>query len=381
MTIVRDPYGVAHVTGKTEADVAFGAGWVTAADRGLLLQLIPRPSADRSPRRPVHPLAPPSPEELRAERRGRGFLANQLDAVRSQRGVGPKIRTRQRVRGRDQRLLPGEVGSRRALHGERRRRVGCAIAARFGTNGGQEVGNAMFSTRSRSASRRRRAARVRGSPGGERPESPVSASWNFAQELPAATSPGSVLLDDGSFTGTPLSAPAASPPMPPCQREAIRNRTCSSSQARRSVLLPSSSEVELRVPASRFEAPSSRAFRSFSSDAGPTSRGARRHHRPTISTSFVETLCDDDTHYSTAASASRCAASSAGNAQGAGSARPGVSIRTSHDRWWAMRRSGEARRDFAPALGHAVVSFLSTRARSTRAEHRRVTSAKSFPRR
>ena len=38
-TVRYDAYGVAHVTGKTRADLAFGAGWVTARDRGLLLQL------------------------------------------------------------------------------------------------------------------------------------------------------------------------------------------------------------------------------------------------------------------------------------------------------------------------------------------------------
>jgi len=38
-TILYDAYGVPHVTGKTRADLAFGAGWVTARDRGLLLQL------------------------------------------------------------------------------------------------------------------------------------------------------------------------------------------------------------------------------------------------------------------------------------------------------------------------------------------------------
>jgi acyl-homoserine lactone acylase PvdQ len=38
-TIVYDEYGIAHVTGDTRADVAFGAGWVTARDRALLLSL------------------------------------------------------------------------------------------------------------------------------------------------------------------------------------------------------------------------------------------------------------------------------------------------------------------------------------------------------
>jgi acyl-homoserine lactone acylase PvdQ len=38
-TILYDEYGVAHVSGLTRDDLAFGAGWVTARDRGLLLQL------------------------------------------------------------------------------------------------------------------------------------------------------------------------------------------------------------------------------------------------------------------------------------------------------------------------------------------------------
>ena len=44
VTVFRDSYGVAHVEGRTETDVAFGAGWVTAADRGNLLQLIRGPA-------------------------------------------------------------------------------------------------------------------------------------------------------------------------------------------------------------------------------------------------------------------------------------------------------------------------------------------------
>ena len=39
LRLVYDDYGVPHVYGKTRADVAFGAGWVTARDRGLLIQL------------------------------------------------------------------------------------------------------------------------------------------------------------------------------------------------------------------------------------------------------------------------------------------------------------------------------------------------------
>lgn len=38
-TILYDEFGIAHVTGKTREDMAFGAGWVTARDRDLLVGL------------------------------------------------------------------------------------------------------------------------------------------------------------------------------------------------------------------------------------------------------------------------------------------------------------------------------------------------------
>jgi acyl-homoserine lactone acylase PvdQ len=41
--ILRDAFGVAHVYGKTSADTEWGAGWVTAEDRWLILQLLRGP--------------------------------------------------------------------------------------------------------------------------------------------------------------------------------------------------------------------------------------------------------------------------------------------------------------------------------------------------
>lgn len=38
-TIVYDDFGVPHITGETREDLAFGAGWVSARDRGLLIEL------------------------------------------------------------------------------------------------------------------------------------------------------------------------------------------------------------------------------------------------------------------------------------------------------------------------------------------------------
>lgn len=43
VTITRDRWGVPHVKGVTAADVAFGAGWVTAADRQLIMELLRGP--------------------------------------------------------------------------------------------------------------------------------------------------------------------------------------------------------------------------------------------------------------------------------------------------------------------------------------------------
>jgi hypothetical protein len=38
LRLVYDSYGIPHVYGRTRADVAFGAGWATARDRGLLIE-------------------------------------------------------------------------------------------------------------------------------------------------------------------------------------------------------------------------------------------------------------------------------------------------------------------------------------------------------
>jgi acyl-homoserine lactone acylase PvdQ len=212
VTIVRDPFGVAHVTGRTERDVAFGAGWVTAADRGLLLQLI------RGPAR-VAALDVPGLDPLALALSGRSFvpsaeaeafLANQLDAVRSQRTVGP-------------RLLALINAYAAGINGYYRARAipntpftandvvasAALIAVRFGTNGGQEADNAMFldalEERFGAADARRVFADLRAA---NDVESPVSVPGSFAQQLPAANPVGSVLLDDDSFTGAPLAPPA-----------------------------------------------------------------------------------------------------------------------------------------------------------------------------
>ena len=210
--IFRDEFGVAHVNGRTEADVAFGAGWVTAADRGLLLQLIRGPARIAALDVPgLDPLALAlSGKAFVPSAEAEAFLANQLDAVRSQRTVGPKILALVNAyaagingyyRSKDIPATPftaNDVVASAAL-----------IAARFGTNGGQEAQNAMFldalGERLGAGDARRVFADLREA---NNVESPVSVPGSFPQQVPSATPTGSAIIDDGSFTGAPL-APAA----------------------------------------------------------------------------------------------------------------------------------------------------------------------------
>ena len=214
LTIVRDSFGVAHVTGRTEADVAFGAGWVTAADRGILLQLIRGPARVAALDVPgLDPFAlalsgrsfEPSPET-------EAFLANQLDALRAQGPLGRRLSTlidwyaaginawyrAQSIPAPA--FTPNDVVACTAL-----------IAARFGANGGQEVANAMFldalEQRFGDADARRVFADLRQV---NDPESPVTLPGIFTHALPADPAPGSVVVDDGSFTGVPLNQAQAS---------------------------------------------------------------------------------------------------------------------------------------------------------------------------
>ena len=213
VTIARDSFGVAHVTGKTEADVAFGAGWVTAADRGLTLQLL------RGPAR-LAALDVPGLDPLDFALSGRTFvpsteaeayLSNQVDALRAQGETGRRILTIAKA-------YVGGINRWYAVNGGATQpfTVRDVIAATallgglFGTGGGQEVANAMFldalEERLGAADARRVFADLRS---GNDPEAPVTVPDSFPQALVAADPDGSVVVDDGSFTGVPLEQPEA----------------------------------------------------------------------------------------------------------------------------------------------------------------------------
>lgn len=212
LLITRDRFGVAHVTGKTAADVAYGAGWVTAADRGLLLQLIRGPARAAALDVPgLDPLALAlSGKSFVPSAEAEAFLANQLDAVRAQGRVG----------GRMLAIIDGFAAGVNGYYRSKGIAVApftrvdvvasaALIAAEFGTNGGQEAGNAMFldalEKRLGASDARAVFADLRQA---NDPEAPVTVPGSFPQEAASSPSPGSVVIDDGSFTGAPLDAPA-----------------------------------------------------------------------------------------------------------------------------------------------------------------------------
>ena len=303
VTVVRDSFGVAHVTGKTEADVAFGAGWVTAEDRGALLQLLRGPA--RIAALDVPGLDPFevafSGRNFVPSREAEAFLSNQVDALRS---LGPKGRSilaimRAYAAGIN---AWNRLNSVPAAHFTTNDVIALTalVASRFGQNGGREVQNSMFldalGKRFGPDDARRVFADLRSA---NDPEAPFTLKNAFPYHLPPATAPGSVVVDDGSFTGVP-------PTQPPAASNAVligakRSRT--------------GHPIFLGGPQVGYFFPQFFAEMELSG-AGFATRGAVFPGVPFVVVGrgpdfawsatasqadnvdlFVETLCDDDLHY------------------------------------------------------------------------------------
>ena len=140
------------------ADVTFGAGWATAEDRQLIMELL------RGPGR-VAALDVPGVDAFALALSGRTFVP---ERGRPRRGCtrrstllaragrqGPADRSgHRRVRRRDQRVLRKAGLPHPALDAERRRRDRRAIGGVFGAGGGRRGPRAQFLARSRQARRR-----------------------------------------------------------------------------------------------------------------------------------------------------------------------------------------------------------------------------------
>ena len=326
MTIVRDEFGVAHVTGKTRGGRRVRR---RLGDRGRSrapAPAHPRPGAHRGARRPRVSTRSRSRCPARRSSRAReaeAFLANQLDALRAPgRDRSPKILALVNAyaagingyyRAKGIPATPftaNDVVASAAL-----------IAARFGANGGHEVQNSMFLDALDGPARRGgRAAGLRGPARGERP-------GGAGQRRPGAFPQRAARrrrrreassLDDGSFTGAPLR-----------HRRSPRTRSSSARSARRPGIRCSSPGpqvgyffpeffAEMELTGGGFDdarrAVPGRPARARSA-AARTSRGARRRRRPTTSTCSSRRSATTTGTTCTAASASRCAASSSGRSR------------------------------------------------------------------
>ena len=203
LRILRDRWDVPHVYGRTRADVEFGAGYATAEDRFILMELL------RGPGR-LAALDAPGLDPFALATSGRQFVptqateervAAQLKLVRAAGGKGRQLYAdvRSYVAGinayykkRNQGLRPWTTTDVIA--------VGSLLGANLGVGGGDETRRSMFFD-----ALRRRVGLERASvlwdwlAEKQDPAAPVSVDGNFPYDPGAALQSGNVLLQDGSF--------------------------------------------------------------------------------------------------------------------------------------------------------------------------------------
>lgn len=213
VTVVRDRFGVPHVTGRTRDDVVFGAGWVTAQDRQLLLELL------RGPGR-IAALDVPGVDAFSLALSGKRYVPSQA----AERALAAQIELLRRygVAGRrvirDMDAYVAGINAWYAKAGLPLPRwtrndvvsVVALLAAVFGAGGGDEVRRSMFLDalqRRLGAAEGRRVfddLREQGDA-----ETPVFTERSFPYGGPAPGA-GNAVVDDGSFQpwgGGPAAAP------------------------------------------------------------------------------------------------------------------------------------------------------------------------------
>jgi acyl-homoserine lactone acylase PvdQ len=200
--IVRDRWGVPHVYGSTRADVEFGAGWVTAEDRGLLLQLL-RPAGR------IAALDVPGIDAFSFALSGRGYEPS----AQAEEYLRSSVRLLQATR--DGRQLIADVRAFVAGINAYNRAsslpidpwtvedvaaMGALIGAVFGAGGGDETRRSMFldALQTRLGDERGKIVfddlRDR-----MNPEAPTTIARAFPWESGERSGVGNVTIDDGSF--------------------------------------------------------------------------------------------------------------------------------------------------------------------------------------
>lgn len=217
LKILRDRFDVPHIYGRTRADVAFGAGWVAAQDRGLLLQLGLGPAYAATLDIPgVNAFAlVTSGRSFTPSPYARRFVANQLRVLNRYGATGRKIKA-------DFQAWVDGVNAyrRRNIPAAQRPPVASivdAVAAYsfigsiFGNGGGAEVRNAAFLASLRAKFGAAEGLRIfRDFREVNDPEAAVSIPGPFPyNSVPRGATPGSPAVDAGSISASAARAAAA----------------------------------------------------------------------------------------------------------------------------------------------------------------------------
>jgi acyl-homoserine lactone acylase PvdQ len=211
LQILRDRYDIPHIYGRTRDDVMFGAGWVAAEDRGLLLQFGVGPAYVAALDVPgIDPFGlvtsarsfTPSPQAIQ-------FVSEQEKVLRARGARGRQVLRdlQDWVDGINAYELTLPSGSRLRTGTITDAIAGFAfIGSIFGNGGGNEVANADLLARLE--------AKFGGTAGlqvfrdlrqVDDPEAPVTTTKRFPyDQVPRGRTPGSLLIDPGS-----MSPPAA----------------------------------------------------------------------------------------------------------------------------------------------------------------------------
>lgn len=213
VTIYRDTFDVPHIYGTTRANTEFGAGWATAEDRGLYLQLLRGPariSALDVPGYDAFDLAL-SAKHFTPSAQTEAFLAQQVKLAQQ------TARGRQLIRDVDSYIaginayFKQQGGYVAPFTRNDVIALGTLIGAVFGAGGGHEAQSAELLA---DLQQRLGAQRGLGVWNDLReqmdPEAPVTIAQRFPYEqAQSAPGPGNVPLDPGSFV------PVAASPTPP----------------------------------------------------------------------------------------------------------------------------------------------------------------------
>jgi acyl-homoserine lactone acylase PvdQ len=218
--ILRDGFDVPHIYGKSHDAVTFGAGWVIAEDRGLLLEqarynarvaAIDAPGLDavnltvnlknfEPSTQTEHELAKQTQVLLRAGAKGRAVLHDidefvaGINAYYRQVGNPARPWTRNDVYALD--ALKGQFVGQGGGDEAARSMFLSGLQAQLGSNKAQGVFNDLREAND--------------------PETPVSVPGSIPFQSPPRSTKGNVVLDNGSFTPTaPADPQNAAPPAAP----------------------------------------------------------------------------------------------------------------------------------------------------------------------